>query len=231
MRSTYNARDNLRSSRAYPAEFGARHPIVYTPEVSYFFGDLGSAWNSIIPEHEVADNYARPHLKQQFRVFEDPERVGVTVLEKRLTAAQARRKRIYWNPNDVGRIQGRLENQIAHLGFPDGGIEAQLTQIIRVGDADRRTGGRKLAAIVDQESRQAELLVSEHELIVQWLGKNLESFTYPYNDYVPKVTLGRIFKEVPPEKLDACVTAAQALLPITVQIDPVVFFAQQQVHP
>jgi len=230
-------RANLKG-RTYPAEFGARHPVVYNSLLQYFFSDLDRAWADIIPEREVTDQHLRPHWHSQFRLYEDPSRVGMTVLEKRLSAEHARRKRIQWNKHDVARLKNEIQTEIDRLEFDDGEthligsngfMNVELTTIVRVGDADRRGGGRKVAAIVNQSSRCAELFVQEHEIITKGLGLNLRGFRYPYEEYVPKMTMGRVFKEVGPDKLDACIHAAQNLLPIVVAVEPLQFFAQQEI--
>lgn len=240
-----NQRANLNASREFPPEFGARHPVVFDRQIVNFFGDLDQAWSQILPEREIYEplqvnhELAEPalsaraepviHYRPQFRLYDDRDKIGMTVLEKRLSAEHARRKRLRWNRNDVGRIRGRIEDEIGRLDLPEGPIEAQLTGIVRVGDPASRAGERKLAAIVDQESPVAELLVREHEITVNGLGVALKGFRYPYSDYVPKMTLGRLYKEVTPPDIDSCVQAVNELLPLRVQLGSLQFFAQQEI--
>lgn len=232
-RTTGNQRNQLGGRRDFQPEFGARHPVVFDTTIRRLFGDLDYAWSQILPERIEADDAGREHYRPQFHLYDDRDQIGMTVMERRLSAEHARNKRLRWNPNDVGRTKGRIEDEIGRLGIDhlitsQGTVAVDLTDVLRVGNASGKNGERKLAAIVDQSSPAAELLVREHEIVVEGLGIALKGFRYPYSEYVPKLTLGRIFKEVPPRQLDACVEAAQALLPATIEIEPLRFFAHQE---
>jgi hypothetical protein len=222
-------RPNTKGRKEFLPEFGARHPVKFDNVVLDFFGDLDFRWGKIIPERVVVDDHMNEHYRRQYTLYDDRDKIGMTVMEKRLSAEHARHKRLKWNANDVGRVTGRIEDEIARLGMPEGDFDVELTNIVRVGDATGRAGERKLAAIVDQHSRAAEFMVREHEIVSNGLGVALKGFKYPYSEYIPKFTVGRLFKEVAPASIDECIEAAQGLLPITVTVAPVSFFARQEV--
>lgn len=223
-----NQRNRLSGRRDFQPEFGARHPVVFDRAVRLLFGDLDNAWSKIVPEYEETDESGRVHYRPQYHLYDDRDQMGMTVMERRLSAEHARNRRLRWNINDVGRTKGRIEDEIGRLGLSAGPVTATLTDIIRVGNASGKAGERKLAAVVDQASPVAEFLVREHEIVVNGLGVALKGFQYPYSEYIPKLTLGRIFREVHPRQLDACVEAAQQLLPAQVTLDPITFYAHQE---
>lgn len=221
-------RSDLQKRREAPPEFGARHPVILTNALVNFFGDLDNAWSAVLPEREVVDELDKVHHRPLYRLYDDRERLGITVMEKRLAAEHARNKRLRWNPNDVGRLRGQIENEIGRLGLTNRPFEVELTDVIRVGNPGGKAGERKVATIIDQSSREAELMVREHEIVATGLGVNLRGFQYPYQDYVPHLTVGRVFKEAPHAGVDACVEAVKALLPITVRAEPLTFYAHQE---
>lgn len=224
------ARANLPGRRSYPASFGARHPIRWDGPVRFFFSDVDRALADIIPEQEIVDQKGKAHYPSQFRIYDDPAKLGMTVLERGVSAEHSRRHHLEWTANDVGRIVGRITDQLGVLGLPEYPVEVTLTNTVRVGSIDKRTGtGRKLAVIVDQETDAAEFLVREHEIIMAGLGTGLRKFKYPYDEFVPKMTIGYIHREVEHEKLNQCVAAVNQLLPLVVQLEPVQFYSQQQV--
>jgi hypothetical protein len=60
------------------------------------------------------------------------------------------------------------------------------------------------------------------------LSHALKIFKFPSDEYVPHMTLGRVFKEASAPDVDRCIVAAQNLLPLTVAIEPIHFFAHQE---
>lgn len=224
-RRTHAPRGNLRpQQRSAQASFGARHPISYR-HVRDYLNDLDSAWADILPGRETTDLWANARVHEQFRIYNDPDKIGLTVLEKRLSAEHSRRHRITWQPHDIGRIRGRMADAIARLGLSEDDLKVTLSHAERVGDP-RNPG--KIALLPEAGERASGFLIAEHEIIVNGLGGVLKGFRYPYDDYTPKLTVGRVFRDVEPDRVDACVQAAQSLLPLTVQLEPIVFFADQQ---
>jgi hypothetical protein len=224
--------------RYYPASFGARHPIVLedNSELDIFFGLLDSKWRKILPPHVETIPHGDDFediVTPRFVTYDDRRKVGMTVLERRLSGKHARKNRMHWTADDVGRARNSIANEIGRLGIAplnaDGVLPVKVTQVVPVGDPDGRNYGRKLAALVDPNSREAEFLRAEHEIVVEGLRGRL-NFEYPYDeDYMPKLTIGRLHSCVPVEKLEKCVEAAQSLLPVTVDLQPVKYFAHQEI--
>lgn len=223
-------RSSLPSVRAVQPEFGARHPIAYTDDIDLFFSEVFIVLDEIIPQGVNVDNHAKVKNKHQFRVYDDPKRVGVSVLERRLTRSYAQRQRVKWTRNDIGRIKGEIQNEIDRLGIDSSSLTGTFTNVVRLGDAEAGPNARKLGLILDQESPISELLVSEHEIVVDGISGSLKRFKYPYDTFVPHWTLARIAR-VPEGKhgdeIHRAVAAIQHLMPITVQLEPINLYAHQ----
>lgn len=229
----HGQRSNLPATKTLQPEFGARHPIVYEPDVDLFFDEIAIKLDETVPKAVTTDDHGVViKMRRQFRVYNDPSKVGVNVLERRLSKAYAQKQRVRWTRGDVGRIKGEIRDEIDRLGIDPDDLEARFTHIVRLGDADSSPHARKLGLILDQETPLAELLTREHEIVIGGLRGSLTRFRYPYETYVPHWTVARIARQVDAhgsEHLTNAVSAVQSLLPMTVQLDPINLFAQQNV--
>jgi len=107
-------------------------------------------------------------------------------------------------------------------------IPVKFTDIVRVGDADDEQS-RKLALVVDQASKVSELLVSEHEIVMNGLGRELVGLRYPYDDFIPKLTIGGMDRHrVPSERINEAVEVLKTLLPLDAEIEPILFTSHQE---
>jgi hypothetical protein len=233
-------RSLLSSSRQVIPELGARHPINDGEDLQVFLTDLYRVFEENIPDEALADRHGNGRYRRRFRVFDDPERIEVSVLEKRFARANAQRQRIKWTKNDVGRIKGQVQNQLATLDLGDRVLDATFTQVVRVSNAEEGPNTRRLGLLVEQGSKIAELFVSEHEIVANGITGSLrEKLRYPDSDFIPYWPIGCVYRysgpqkstETPPEskQMINAIEAIQGLLPITVQIEPIDLFSEQSI--
>jgi hypothetical protein len=223
-----------RNARYFPAELGARHQLVFDEEVDIFFGILRARWNKIVPPRVKTLPDSTKQESPNFKLYDDPQKAGLTILEKRVSAQHARRQRLHWSSNDYGRERTEIADRIGRLemdgqtGWANKGlIPVTFSQVVQAGDDAGRAEGRKLAILPEQDSAVNEFLLSEHEIVVDSLSRTFKDFQYPYQEYTPKLTVGRVFRSAKPEQIARCVTGLQAMLPLTFYVEPVAFFPDQ----
>lgn len=226
--------------REQQIQFGVRHPVKYTEfdptpgserSLEEFFYFQDKKWRKITLTELVIGDQLRENPQRQFVVYNDPEKLGMTVMENRIIQKFAKSRRLRWNSNDRGRLGQDLRDSIAGLDQParnkDGLIEVMLTDVMRVGAPNAREEGRKIALIADQSSPEAEYMLQEHELVTEALGNYL-GFEYPYEEYLPKFTIGKVIRSATEKHVGDCVRAVRELLPLTVQLEPVLFFSGEE---
>lgn len=238
------ARSSLPVTREFAPEFGANHPVNNSRDLVNFFRRLDAEWAGVLPKYsdldsimfsnelgagteDVAEEESDNSVLSQYHLYDDPEHLSLTVVDRRLSKLYSKKRRIRWNATDAGRIKTQVDNEVARLDIVSP-LEVRLARVVRLADAEGRPGDRRLGLIVEQTSREAELLVREHEIVMNGLGERLKGFRYPYETYVPSVTIGRFDQSVKPEELDDCVALTQKLLPIKVQLEPLRLFAHQE---
>ena len=231
-RTTHQARGNLRSGmRTYQEGFGAYHPVVRDEGMEAFFRTLRERLDEILPPRESGDRSLTGLPESKYTLYDDPEKMGVRVLERRVAAEQARRTRLQWTPNDIGRLRGEITDEIGRLGIVgNGGLRMKLTTAVPVGDADKRGGG-KFALVPEANDPTARFLASEHEIIVNGVGGVFKNFRYPYSDYLPHMTVVRIHRGTPPAALAECAEALQETVqqtPVVANLEEIRFFAHQE---
>ncbi len=219
-------RSDLPKRREDRPQLGARHPIDYDDGVEDFFGRATFALADAIYGTQTKSSGVIHH-RQGFRFYDDPDKVGITVVERRLSHDYARKHRLRWSPNDAGRIRGEIQNVLGRLSLPDKWpIPVTFTDVIRVGDADE-TRSRKLALIVDQKDPVAEFLVEEHRIVMDVLGRAFKGLRYPYDDYIPKFTVVALDSRLPSDNKNDALAAITELLPIDASIQPIRFTSTQ----
>ena len=232
-------RSSLRHERSFYPEFGARHIATDCDTLAFFFDDMKHALRNILPSVAVFDertgepkfdSFGEPRTKDLFRLYDHVDKTGISVLERRLASDYAKKHRIRWTKQDVGRIRGRIQDEIGRLDLADRNLTINFSNVVRVGDADAEgENARKLALIPDQATDEAEFLVREHAICVDGISTSLSRFRYPYSTYIPHMTLGRIFRDVPKESMNEVVESVQELLPIEVELNPIKFTLQQEI--
>jgi hypothetical protein len=220
------ARSSLRSDRMRIPEFGARYPFIYDDTVDDFFGDIHGALQVTFPKDET--DQKRNGKRHHFRVYDDPARAGISVLERRVVRSQAQRSRFRWSHADAARIRQEICDDLASAGLDEFPWEATFTNAVRVGDADS-DNARKIGLIIDQESDVAEGLVLSHEIVINSMRGMLKSFREPYSPYIPHWTAARIDRQVGNLGMEKAMHAVQALLPVTVQLEPITFFTTEEI--
>lgn len=234
-----NQRSNLRHERSFYPEFGARHLATDNDNLTFFFYDTNRLLQEIVPSEPIFDyktgepkfdNRGEPRTKNLFRLYNNTDRTGVSILERRLASDFAKKHRIRWTKQDVGRIRGGIHDEISRLDLAGRKLAVSFDHVVRLGDADAEgENARKLALIADQTTDESEFLVREHAICVNGIGTSLNRFRYPYSTFVPHMTVGRVFRDVSKETLSEAVVAIQSLLPLTVELNPISFTLQQEI--
>ena len=207
-------------------ELGARHPIVFDDALEDFFIRVEFGMESALYDNEFLTEKV-PHKKSNYKLYDNSNSAGITIVERRLSAEYADRHRIKWTPNDAGRIRGEIQNELGRLAIPDEWpMKVTFDEIIRVGDADEQRS-RKLALLVDQGSDVAEFLVREHEITMDGLGRAFRALRYPYDGYMPKFTVAALDRHLSNDVKNEAVYELRSLLPITAYIEPIRFTAHQ----
>lgn len=223
------ARSHLPQRRTSRPTFGARHPVVYSEAIDHFHQDLREVFDEILPIKLRSNSEGKLEIpRQPYRIYDEPRRVGITILERNLSQDYIAKRNIRWNANDIGRIRGDIENELGRLSLAGQTLSVNLTEAVRLGELEHN-GAQKLGVIVDQESPVAELLIAEHQVIFGGLGQNLKKFKYPWAAYVPHMTVVRIRSEVPVPARNEMVAAVNNLLPLSVELQPIKFFAEQEI--
>ena len=224
--SNVRARGNLRSeSKPVHPALGALHPVIYSEELDFFYSDVDTALTNVVEPLIKANDHGRVHSRPGFRLFDDVSKAGIRVLERRMSEHYASKHRLRWTGQDVGRIKSRIKDEIADLGigFP---LRAKLDNVVLLGDADE-TKQRYFGLTLDPESVEAEFITEEHSLVINGIQSSFAGFRNPYSQYVPHLTLGRLDRSVPLEQRQRALNAVRLLLPLEVQLDPLIFTAKQ----
>lgn len=225
-------RSTLKSEKTTHPELGARHPLVETDELEFFFADL----TDIVLENHISkritqDRKGRDRVKRRFRVYDDPDRLGISILERRLSRRYGQKHRLQWTRQDVGRIRGEIENTIGRMELGGLPLKASMTEVVRLGSIDaseEQDPGRKLALIVDQSSPVAEFLVAEHEAAIDGIQTSLSRFRYPYSSFIPHLTVASIDRSVPDEEIGKSIKGIRHLLPLEIEMHPIKFTSHQE---
>ncbi len=210
-------------------ELRASHRLIDAPELDVFFGELQRKLPDVIEEAKERGRGGREISRPQFRLYSDPEKSDITILERRLTRQHARKNRIRWNANDVGRITGEIDNAIGRLGLGGRQLSVEFTKVVRLGNPSSNQDGRKLGLLPEQESAEAGFFIEEHELAMDALTGNLRKFKYPYSTFIPHWTFGKVFKTVPEKQIGDAIKIINKQLPLTVDVEPIRFSACQEV--
>lgn len=229
-RKNNRQRSGLYSDRTFQPVLGARHPIIEDDNIAFFFSDVRYALDEVLPQ-KVETKGDRIRSKSSFLLYDDPDRAGISILEQRLARAHAQRNRLRWTRNDVGRIQGEIQNELSRLDLSGRNLEVTFDSVVRLGDADDKKA-RKIGLVPNQETEISEFFCTEHEAAINGLSGSMQRFRYPYSgEWIPHLTIGRLFKEVAPSRFNDAVSAVKRMLPLTVEIEPLKFYTQQEIAP
>jgi hypothetical protein len=229
--------------REFQAGIGLRYKVAYTDGVRGFFNtaDALLAKEDCAPPRLDTDNWANEREHDQFTLYNNPDKMGLTVVERRLSGSRAERKRQRWNMHDVGRVRGEISDALSELreehGFrPMGSLAMRMTGVIPVGSppgSGARRQERKFALVPAAEDKTARFLIDAHELVGDILGVEIEGAASMY-EYTPKLTLGRIHNTVPVGQVAACGEALGLLAakaPVTLSLtDQQIFDYHYQSH-
>jgi hypothetical protein len=196
--------------------------------LAFFFSEVRYGLDEVLPPKTEAKG-DKIRRRSSFLLYDDPDRAGLSILEQRLARTHAQRNRVRWTKNDVGRIQGEIQNETSRLSLSGRTLEVVFDSVVRLGDADERKA-RKLALVPNQESEIAEFFCMEHELAVNGISGSMRRFRYPYSgDWIPHFTIGRVFKEIEQEKINDAVSVVKRMMPLTLEVEPLKFYATQEV--
>lgn len=207
--------------REFQAGIGLRYKVAYTDRVRGFFSMADSilAREGNAPPQPDLENWRDERVREQFTLYNNPEKMGLTVVERRLTGARSERKSRNWNMHDMGRIKVDIKDALSELrleyGFrPMGGLAMRMTGVIPVGAPSGRGMARterKFALVPAPGDKTANFLLEAHERVGDILGLPPVGEAGAY-DYTPKLTLGRIHNTVPTPQVLACGDALGALI-------------------
>jgi len=236
-------RSQLYSDRTFQPVLGARHKVIESEDVEIFFSGLRDNLVNVLPkvsrnllshpeQEKLGDELSvRRRERHPFLIFDDPDKMAITILEQRLARKHAQRNRVRWNQKDVGRIVGQIQNNLARLDLTGRPLNVRFDNVVRLADADDKNG-RKIALLPEQSSRIAEFFCESHEIAVNGLSGSLSRFKNPYSgSFIPHFTVARIFKEVPSKNLDKSLEVVKNMLPFQVTVEPISFISQQNITP
>lgn len=164
-----------------------------------------------------------------YKVYET-EDLSLTLAERRWGDSRPNRRATYWSPRDIGRIVGEIQDEVSRLPLDDvidddGSLKITFDAVKRVG-GDKKAG-RKLA-LVPKDGPGYELMCDMHEAVVTIFDRHHKGYQYP-NEFIPHVTIGRVFNSVPEEQVGEIVGAAGKLLPVEFNLGPIEFYDTQQI--
>ena len=223
-RQTRQARGNLRADRSRQRTgLGPYHPVPLEGGMGSFLRILRNRWEDILPP--VDDNGS---AKERFKLFKNPERIGVRVLEQGICRAFLERQRRRLNPNDLGRLKGRVADSIGHLGLSAYDLTLTFTGADRMGmeyiDGDREGG--KFALLPDTQDPLYEKFIEANGLIVDAVMREYPGFRYPNGyEYRPHLTVAQIYEGAPAGRVRECGEALASIMragPVIAEIDPLV---------
>jgi hypothetical protein len=223
-------RSALGERRANHPQFGASYPVKWNNVTEDFFCNVNTEWAKLLPKIQIQDkdDNTRMHYQKLFRL-DRPKTLTVSVVDRRPVIGYALQMHMKWNKNDTGRIWTELMGNLGRFGLLDERPVSTFSHAIRVSDADRRTGGRRIAVIPDQASSQAELMLEAHRLIIEGMGFDPQDFQRRTGDFLPSCSVGTIYREAEPDQINACVSAVEELLPLHhVQLGALSIFPEPQ---
>lgn len=151
--------------------------------------------------------------------------MGVRVFEQGVTTEYLKRHRHNLNPNDMGRLKGTIWDRLGKLGLT-GGLVVALPHVMRVGHEhpDGEEERSKFALVPDREDEAYGRLVSAHGVVLGALQEKISGFEYPFEEYVPHLTVAHVYNPVSTKRLEACEDAVRAIIaesgPVMATLDP-----------
>ena len=151
----------------------------------------------------------------------------LTIAELRIGGGEGDRKRLHWSADDAARTEVEILDALAGLrqkaGLKLGPLALTLTHAVPVGEQRGRGGGRKFALVPEAADPTAIYLTEAHEVTIAILSDRLR----PKNrrgtnrmtveplaqaNWMPHLTVGYIFKDVPRTQVATCAGALSDLL-------------------
>ena len=228
-RLTRPARANLRDGkqRPYKSGLGAYHPVSHNGELVPFIRKVRGVLEEALPLPDFPDDDS---TTERFKIYTDPERIGVRVLEQRVCTAYLNRHRKHVSPNDMGRIKGEIQDLTDHLDLWSPDLNLTFSSLGRVGCdpvEGRPDGSAKFALMPDPEDPLRGQLVMANEIIFGYLQRVFPDFKYPNSKYKydPRYTFVKVYGGASKEAVNGCEDKLCSLLetgPITVPIGSLV---------
>ncbi|HYH74915.1 MAG TPA: hypothetical protein VD735_03055 [Candidatus Saccharimonadales bacterium] len=230
--NAYKAAGLKPNRREFQAGIGVRFQVARTDQVRGFFraADRELAQEGRAPTHVIPNNHGHERERDQFTLYDDYDRMGITVIERRATGARAKKApsgRRNWNMHDVGRVRSEVGDVLADLRqayeLPLGSLTMQLTNMVTVGSPSGRRedrGDRKFALVPPPDDTTAAFLAEANEAVGTILDNRLGQTDTPY-EYTPKLTIARIHNTVPLKQAAACGDALGAIIakqPLTIML-------------
>ncbi len=193
-RKNQNPRSGLYSERTVQPIIGARHSVIEGDDIGFFFSEARMMLEQAISQNIQASG-DKIRRQNRFFLYDDPDRMGISILEQRLARTHAQRNRLRWTRNDVGRIQGEIQNELARLDLSGRTLQVTFDNVVRLGDADDKKA-RKLGLVPNAEHAISDFLCSEHEISLNGITGSLQRFRYPYSgEWIPHLTIDGFLKK------------------------------------
>ena len=236
-------RADTQTTRSRAPEFGARHRVVWDDSdetLTDFFAhtryilDGVDGKEGIVPRHTEGNRYGKALMRPAFHLHEDPDKAWITIMERRLPQRHRARKKLDWTSKDIGRMKQDIANETSRLELSRFTLSVTMSNVVQLGQGSRTSSGRVLGLIPDQASCETQLFVAENEIVTRLTtgGENDEragpmaEAAQTESNFIPHMTILRLYKEVSPRDTSRSIEAIQNLLPLTVQVEPLSMYSE-----
>jgi len=79
-----NARSGLPQRRTEQPQLGARNPLIYDDRIEGFFFRAGEELDEILHPRHTRPNGSN-NFRRVYKLYDDPERLGITIVERRVS--------------------------------------------------------------------------------------------------------------------------------------------------
>jgi hypothetical protein len=232
------------------AELGAEHHILFETDKTksvdpngfeVYFGLLSGALNEAIPGKPVTSHSWDKRRIPQHRILNGIASLSFSIAEISLIKKQGRKHNVHWSKRQLRMISDRIGDEISQLDVPTnpgGTMTAVLSEVEGIPGGSAKE--RQMAANVDPASPVGRFMVAEHEIILEHLSHYMPGIKHP-TGFKPQVPIAAVNRDAEVKAWDGIVhkreaagkvwgrsiAAAQNLLPIIVEFDPIRLYSSE----